>query len=95
MFSDRTRRHPERESAGDRIHREGVVGGVHSVGTPLFVNQWLTLPQCIKPSASQMQPRSEAGVESAVKHTSDVSLHGRPRSDIAPSGAVEGTDAVE
>jgi len=69
--------------------------GIHSVAVASFTNQWLTLPQCMRPSASQMQPRSETGVESAVKHTSDVSLHGRPRSDIAPSGAVEGTEAVE
>jgi len=77
------------------IHREGVACGVHSVGTPLFVNQWLTLPQCMKPSASQMQPRSATAVESTVKQTILVCLHGIPRSEIDPSGAVAGTVAVE
>jgi hypothetical protein len=95
VFSDRTRKHPERESAGDRIHREGVACGIHSVGTPLLVNQWLTLPQCIKLSASQMQPRSAAAVESMVKQTRFICLQGIPRSEIDPSGAVAGTVAVE
>ena len=45
------------------------------------------------PSSLQMQPRSEVGVESSVKHTIPAARHGRPRREIAPEST--GTEVVE
>jgi hypothetical protein len=49
----------------------------------------------MKPSARQIQPRSEFPVESAVKQTMFVCRQGIPRSEIDPGGAIAGTVAVE
>jgi hypothetical protein len=68
--------------------------GIHCVGTPSFTNQWLTLPQCISPSDIQMQPRSEVGVDSAVKQTMLAARQGIPRSKEVPVGAPAGRVAL-
>jgi hypothetical protein len=61
------------------------------VSPPVKVNQSWTDPQCMVWSNMQMQPRGELGVDSAVKHTAFISVHGTPLSDTLPGGAVDGT----
>jgi hypothetical protein len=91
-----TARIPSRITSALSKHRSGDyhlriwIYGTHTVGTPLAVNQWFTLPQCITPSAMQMQPRSDVGVDSAVKQTILGARQDAPFSETAPAGAVEG-----
>jgi hypothetical protein len=60
------------------------------VSPPLNVNQPFTEPQCMIPSAMQMQPRCELAVFSAVKQTALVLVQATPFSDTLPAGAAAG-----